>query len=135
MRLGTPGIFVARDEALSLSSRRPRLRLSRQGAGLMALARSEVLARDDEQAWWVIRRPRLVMSELLLHAAGRRRLHATRPEFHAGRPPRNKGRRYPSRPAHDRVDLCGHAPRRRPGPRSPAARVDRRAVARWPAHL
>jgi hypothetical protein len=31
------------------------------------------------------------MSELLLDAAGRRRSPATMPEFHAGRPPRNKG--------------------------------------------
>ena len=35
------------------------------------------------------------MSELLLDAAGRRRSPATLPEFHAGRPPRNKGMRYP----------------------------------------
>ena len=34
------------------------------------------------------------MSELLLDAAGRRRSPATMPEFHAGRPPRNKGIRY-----------------------------------------
>src|SRR5215207_6503139 len=33
------------------------------------------------------------MSELLLDAAGRRRSPATMPEFHAGRPPRNKGMR------------------------------------------
>src|SRR5215207_9905660 len=37
-----------------------------------------------------------VMSELLLDAAGRRRSPATLPEFHAGRPPRNKGIRYPA---------------------------------------
>ena len=36
------------------------------------------------------------MSELLLDAAGRRRSPATLPEFHAGRPPRNKGLRYPA---------------------------------------
>jgi hypothetical protein len=36
------------------------------------------------------------MSELLLDAAGRRRSPATLPEFHAGRPPRNKGMRYPA---------------------------------------
>jgi integrase len=36
------------------------------------------------------------MSELLLDAAGRRRSPATLPEFHAGRPPRNKGIRYPA---------------------------------------
>ena len=39
-----------------------------------------------------------VMSELLLDAAGRRRSPATMPEFHAGRPPRNKGIRYPADP-------------------------------------
>src|SRR5215208_5900173 len=39
-----------------------------------------------------------VMSELLLDAAGRRRSPATLPEFHAGRPPRNKGMRYPADP-------------------------------------
>ena len=38
------------------------------------------------------------MSELLLDAAGRRRSPATMPGFHAGRPPRNKGMRYPADP-------------------------------------
>jgi hypothetical protein len=38
------------------------------------------------------------MTELLLDAAGRRRSPATMPEFHAGRPPRNKGHRYPADP-------------------------------------
>jgi integrase len=38
------------------------------------------------------------MSELLLDAAGRRRSPVTLPEFHAGRPPRNKGMRYPADP-------------------------------------
>jgi len=38
------------------------------------------------------------MTELLLDAAGRRRSPATMPGFHAGRPPRNKGRRYPADP-------------------------------------
>src|SRR5690349_15083041 len=38
------------------------------------------------------------MSELLLDATGRRRSPATMPEFHAGRPPRNKGIRYPADP-------------------------------------
>ena len=37
------------------------------------------------------------MSELLLNRAGRRRSPA-RPGFHAGRPPRNKGLRYPADP-------------------------------------
>ena len=38
------------------------------------------------------------MSHVLLDAAGRRLSSATRPGFHAGRPPRNKGRRYPADP-------------------------------------
>src|SRR3954454_19567936 len=38
------------------------------------------------------------MSERLLDAAGRRRSPATLPGFHAGRPPRNKGMRYPADP-------------------------------------
>jgi integrase len=38
------------------------------------------------------------MSELLLDVAGRRRSPATMPGFHAGRPPRNKGHRYPADP-------------------------------------
>jgi integrase len=38
------------------------------------------------------------MGEVLLDAAGRRRSPATMPGFHAGRPPRNKGRRYPADP-------------------------------------
>jgi hypothetical protein len=38
------------------------------------------------------------MSELLLDRAGRRRSPATMPGFHVGRPPRNKGLRYPADP-------------------------------------
>ena len=38
------------------------------------------------------------MSQLLLDVAGRRRSPATMPGFHAGRPPRNKGQRYPADP-------------------------------------
>jgi site-specific recombinase XerD len=38
------------------------------------------------------------MSELPLDAAGRRRSPVTLPEFHAGRPPRNRGIRYPAGP-------------------------------------
>ena len=74
------------------------------------------------------------MSELLLDAAGRRRSPATLPEFHAGRPPRNKGMRYPADPPDDRGDRRRHARRRRPRARPPAARPDRRALARRPAH-
>src|SRR3954451_302237 len=39
-----------------------------------------------------------VMSELLLDRAGRHRSPATMPGFHAGRPPGNKGVRYPADP-------------------------------------
>jgi integrase len=39
-----------------------------------------------------------VMPNVLLDAAGRRRSPATMPGFHSGRPPRNKGRRYPADP-------------------------------------
>src|SRR3712207_6628846 len=38
------------------------------------------------------------MTELWLDAAGRRRSPATMPGFHTGRPPRNKGVRYPADP-------------------------------------
>ena len=38
------------------------------------------------------------MSELLLDRGGRRRSPATMSGFHAGRPPRNKGLRYPADP-------------------------------------
>jgi hypothetical protein len=38
------------------------------------------------------------MSRLLFDRAGRRRSPATMPGFHAGRPPRNKGLRYPADP-------------------------------------
>jgi hypothetical protein len=34
----------------------------------------------------------------VLDSAGRRRSPATLPGFHAGRPPRNKGQRYPADP-------------------------------------
>ena len=34
----------------------------------------------------------------VLDAAGRRRSPATLPGYHAGRPPRNKGMRYPADP-------------------------------------
>jgi hypothetical protein len=38
------------------------------------------------------------MTELLLDAAGRRRSPATMPGFHASRPPRTEGIRYPADP-------------------------------------
>jgi site-specific recombinase XerD len=39
-----------------------------------------------------------VTGSLVFDAAGRRRSPATTPGFHAGRPPRNKGLRYPADP-------------------------------------
>ena len=39
-----------------------------------------------------------MQSSMLFDAAGRRRSPATMPGFHAGRPPRNRGRRYPADP-------------------------------------
>jgi hypothetical protein len=36
------------------------------------------------------------MEAVLLDAAGRRRSPATMPGYHQGRPPRNKGLRYPA---------------------------------------
>ena len=38
------------------------------------------------------------MHPILLNAAGHRRQPVTLPGYHAGRPPRNKGRRYPADP-------------------------------------
>jgi len=38
------------------------------------------------------------MESVLLDAAGRRRSRATLPGYHRGRPPRNKGLRYPADP-------------------------------------
>jgi integrase len=69
------------------------------------------------------------MSELLLDAAGRRRSPA------AAAVPRRKaaaqqGDALSGRPADDRGDRGRHAPCRRRRPRPPAARPDRRAVAR-----
>jgi len=74
------------------------------------------------------------MSELLLDAAGRRRSPATLPQFHAGRPPRNKGMRYPADPPtiEEIVTVMRRAGDR--APRPPAARPDPRALARGPAH-
>jgi hypothetical protein len=60
------------------------------GGGRTALARSSLGAVSDARGG--------VMSELPLDAAGRRRSRATLLEFHAGRPRRNKGIRYPADP-------------------------------------
>ena len=73
------------------------------------------------------------MSELMLDAAGRRRSPATMPGFHAGRPPRNKGHRYPADPptVEQIVAVMRTAG---DGPWLPAAWSDRRAVASGTTH-
>jgi len=71
-----------------------------------------------------------VMSELLFDAAGRRRSPATMPGFHAGRPPRNKGIRYPAGSTDGRGDRRRDAYRGRLGSRPQVARTHRRALAR-----
>ena len=69
------------------------------------------------------------MTDSLLDAAGRRRSPATMPGFHAGRPPRNKGVRYPADPptVEEIVAVMRTAGRR---PRSATARPHRRPPAR-----
>ena len=49
----------------------------------------------------------------VLDAAGRRRSPATMPGYHAGRPPRNKGMRYPADPptVEEIVAVMRHADR------------------------
>ena len=53
----------------------------------------------------------------VLDAAGRRRSPATMPGYHAGRPPRNKGRLYPADPptVEEIVAVMRHAPDDRHG--------------------
>lgn len=70
----------------------------------------------------------------LLDAAGRRRSPATLPGFHAGRPPRNKGARFPADPPPARGDHRGHARGRRRRARGSDVRVGRRALASGVAH-
>jgi site-specific recombinase XerC len=68
----------------------------------------------------------------LLDAAGRRRSPATLPGYHAGRPPRNKGMRYPADPptVEEIVAVMRHAPDDRHG-----WRVRAMIVALWRAGL
>jgi hypothetical protein len=74
------------------------------------------------------------MSALLFDAAGRRRSPATMPGFHAGRPPRNKGHRYPADPptVEEIVSVMRAAGNR--ATRLAVARADRSAVASRAAH-
>jgi hypothetical protein len=74
------------------------------------------------------------MTESLLDAAGRRRSPATMPGYHAGRPPRNNGVRYPADPPTVEeivavMRAAGDTPTR-PSP----ARAHRRALASRAAH-
>ena len=68
----------------------------------------------------------------MLDAAGRPRPSATMPGFHAGRPPRNKGRRYPADPprVEEIVAVMRQAPESRRG-----YRVRAMIVVLWRAGL
>ena len=68
----------------------------------------------------------------VLDAAGRRRSPATLPGYHAGRPPRNKGMRYPADPptVEEIVAVMRHAPDDRHG-----SRVRAMIVVLWRAGL
>src|SRR5215207_120314 len=99
MRIGARRVDGSHGTTLLLSCRRHRnagrevslvLRGDGIGGGRIVAGRSSLGALSDARGG--------VMSELLLDAAGRRRSPATLPEFHAGRPPRNKGIRYPADP-------------------------------------
>src|SRR5215211_682043 len=70
------------------------------------------------------------MPELLLDAAGRRRPPATLPGYHAGRPPRNKGQRYPADPptVEEIIAVMRQTTDDRHGRASPARRPGGRAA-------
>jgi integrase len=72
------------------------------------------------------------MPEVLLDAAGRPRSPAALPGFHAGRPPRNKGQRYPADPPSvaEIVSVMRHA-----GTGVHAARLRALIVVLWRAGL
>src|SRR3712207_995793 len=74
-------------DALSLARRRTRERVE---TAAPVLPSASLVARPSS--------PRRVMTELLLDYVGRSGSPATMPGFHAGRPPRNKGQRYPADP-------------------------------------
>lgn len=74
----------------------------------------------------------LVTEDRLLDAAGRPRSPATMPGYHAGRPPRNKGIRYPADPP--RVEEIV-AVIRQAGPRIHGARLRGLIVVLWRAGL
>jgi hypothetical protein len=74
----------------------------------------------------------LVSEQRLLDAAGRPRSPATMPGYHAGRPPRNKGIRYPADPprVEEIVSVMGQA-----GPGIHGARLRGLIVVLWRAGL
>ena len=74
----------------------------------------------------------LVTEERLLDGAGRPRSPATMPGYHAGRPPRNKGIRYPADPP--RVEEIVSV-MRQAGPGIPGARLRGLIVVLWRAGL
>jgi integrase len=74
----------------------------------------------------------LTTEERLLDAAGRPRSPATLPGYHAGRPPRNKGIRYPADPP--RVEEI-IAVMRKAGPGVSGARLRGLIVVLWRAGL
>lgn len=71
-----------------------------------------------------------LIEERLLDAAGRPRPPATLPGYHAGRPPRNKGIRYPAEPP--RVEEIVSV-MRQAGPRIHGARLRGLIVVLWRA--
>jgi site-specific recombinase XerD len=71
-------------------------------------------------------------SSVFLDAAGRRRSPATKPGFHCGRPPRNKGRSYPADPPTVEEIV---AVMRRAGDRTPGLRTRALIVLLWRAGL
>ena len=72
-------------------------------------------------------------STVLVDIAGRRRSPATLPGFHTGRPPHNKGLRYPADPPtiEEIIAVMRAAGDDPEGIRLP--RIDRGPVACWPA--
>jgi len=135
MRLGHPGVRAHADDALLLWS--------------AARTRSRAIdARFLTRQWWCGGGPARerslgsvsdtrggVMSELLLDAAGPPSLTRHAAGLPRGPAAAQQGNALPRRPTHDRGDRDRDAPRWRPRARAPAARADRRAVARRAADL
>jgi hypothetical protein len=119
MRLGGYGVGSRVDDALLLC---PAARIELARAKRRTYARRAGLAAGaplaPRSSLGTSPNPRRGHVRALLDAAGRRRSPATLPEFHAGRPLRIKGMRYPGRPAEQTrmtqvaaaiAPWCGHA--------------------------